>query len=320
MIEIKSIEQDMLNELFNSNIRPRIQLNKNDVYSVKFSDDELVKIKEIEKSYHTVVGIDIYQYSLFPIKKQIFIPHLFKLIYDATWEMIVENYEFIFQNYKWIKHPDDNLMKYEDYFIDTGDGGFQILESPLHGIIFILTFSTILRLYNSDLFMRKLYAKIGKIELRYSMTFDNLYRYNNNYYGTAIINNSRILGKDKLNRFLIDSNTYDWFLDRMIGIENLMSLGLNNIKEIEEFKNYDFDRIHTMQNALIPEEFNKINKEGIKSIDVQKIGKILQKKTYLDIYNVHIQAVIQYINLFKYEKIITISVGNLNISGIEGLE
>ncbi|MCK4786182.1 MAG: hypothetical protein KAV87_20665, partial [Desulfobacteraceae bacterium] len=59
-------------------------------------------------------------------------------------------------------------------------------------------------------------------------------------------------------------------------------------------------------------------KEGIKTIDVQRIGKIKQKETELEVYNLHIQAVVHYFGLFSREgKIITVSVGNLNISGIE---
>lgn len=49
-----------------------------------------------------------------------------------------------------------------------------------------------------------LYEVIGEINLRYSLTYDNLYFYNKNYYGPAIINCARIMSKDKLNRFLLD--------------------------------------------------------------------------------------------------------------------
>ncbi len=317
MINIAELKQELLNELFSSNVLPRIQLNRQEEYSIKYTEKENDKIQKLVENKHTVVGIDIYQYSLFSTNKQIFIPHLFELIYNHAWGLITQNYSYIFQDYhKMGDARKSECINQEEYFISTGDGGFQILETPIHAILFILTFATIVRLYNSDLFMRKLHAKIGNIELRYTITLDDLYKYRKNFYGAAIINNSRILSKDKLNRLLIDKNTHDWFLDRIVGIENLMSLELSELKDIKEFASYTKKKMEEGNNALIQKENNTCN-EGIKSIDVQKIGKIKQKQTELEVYNLHIQAIIHYINFFRTkEKIITVSAGNLNISGI----
>jgi len=319
MINIAELQQELLNELFSSNVLPRIQLKKQEKYPREYTGGEKDKIQKLVEKKHTVVGIDIYQYSLFLTNQQIFIPHLFELMYVQTWNLITENYSFIFQDYRKIGDIKSNeRIEQIEYFISTGDGGYQILETPIHAILFILTFATIVRLYNSDLFMRKLHAKIGNIELRYTITLDDLYKYRKNFYGAAIINNSRILSKDKLNRLLIDKHTHDWFLDRIAGIENLMSLGLSDLKDIEEFASYTKKKMEEGNNALIQKENNKTCKEGIKSIDVQKIGKIKQKQTELEVYNLHIQAVIHYIGFLKtMEKIITVSVGNLNTSGIE---
>ncbi len=245
------------------------------------------------------------------------------MMYEHSWELIVQNYEFIFQKY--IKDKENGMdinrlaIKPKDFFISTGDGGYQIMETPIHAIIFVLTFATILRFYNSDLFMRKLHAKIGNIELRYAITLDDLYKYDDNYYGSSIINNSRILSKDKLNRLLIDNNVYMWFLDVLTGIENLMSLSLEELSTIEPFLEYDKSKIEEGNNALIPKN-NIIQKEGIKTLDVQKIGKIKQKQSLIDVYNIHIQAIIDYINFFKIKKTLTVSVGNLNTVGIENEE
>jgi hypothetical protein len=321
MIDVHEINNDLLNELFSSNVLPRIQLRKKDIYFKEYTEQEKNKIEKLVEKKHTVVGIDIYQYSLFPTNLQIFIPHLFELIYNHTWLIIKQNYSFIFQNYgKVMNIEKNNYINQHDYFISTGDGGYQILETPIHAVIFILTFATIVRFYNSDLFMRRLHAKIGNIELRYAVTLDDLYKYRKNFYGAAIINNFRILSKDRLNRLLIDKNTHNWFLDRIAGIENLMSLGLLDLKDIEEFNSYEKKKIEDGNNALIQKENNKTRKEGIKSIDVQKIGEIKQKQTTLEVYNLHIQAIIHYISLFGAEKTITVSVGNLNTSGIENEE
>jgi len=288
MIDIAELNQELLNELFSSNVIPHIQLNRQVKHPEIYDPDENNKIQKLIEKKHTVVGIDIYQYSSFPPNRQVFIPHLFEQIYNKTWELITQNYSFIFQDY----HKFTDIRKKEgiapqEYFISTGDGGYQILETPIHGILFILT-------------------------------LDDLYKYRKNFYGAAIINNSRILSRDKLNRLLIDKNTYEWFLTRTIGIENLMSLGLSDLKDIEEFASYKEAKMEEGNNALIQKENNQTSKEGIKAIDVQRIGKIKQKETELEVYNLHIQAVVHYFGLFSTKgKVITVSVGNLNISGIE---
>lgn len=179
-------------------------------------------------------------------------------------------------------------------------------------MIFVLVFETILRLYNADLFMPKLHAKIGNIIIRYALTYDNVYKYKNNFYGASIINNSRIMGKDQLNRFLLDDNSYKWFLSSIIGIENLMSIKLSDLTKLKEFTSYDLKKLETGKNALIHNDDTKIVREGIKSVDIQKIGTIKSKGTELEIYNLHLQAIIHYVSFFKESKVFTISVGNLN--------
>ena len=130
-----------------------------------------------------------------------------------------------------------------------------------------------------------------------------------------------MLSKDRLDRFLIDKNTYDWFLDRTIGIENLMSLNLQHIKKVEEFVKYDTNKLAASNNnAIIPPYYYNNTTEGIKSIDVQKLGEIKSKLTLLEIYALHVQAVIFYQGLFSGELFVTVSVGNLNIEGIKDTE
>jgi hypothetical protein len=317
MFSVKSISQDLLNRLFSSNVVPRIELSHDEEFTPNYTAAELDDIRQITESKATVVGIDIYRYSQYPTEKQIFIPHLYDVIYGETWNLIKQNYSFLFQEYGDVTDLNsDQHIKHKAYFISTGDGGYQILPTPVHGIIFILTFATVLRLYNADRFMRKLHAKIGNIEVRYAMTLEEVYRYRDNFFGAGIINNAGILGRDKLNRFLIDQNVHGWFLKRTLGIENLMSLSLEDLKNLPEFAAYDDAKLHTGNNALILNRSDELSKEGFKSLEVQKIGKVRQKQTLLDIYNVHMQALIHYQNLFKQEAILTVSVGNLNTVGI----
>lgn len=317
MFSVKDISQDLLNRLFSSNVVPRIQLGHDEKFVPDYTAAESADIRQIIESKAVVVGIDIYRYSQFPSEKQMFIPHLYDLIYDESWHLIKQNYSFLFQEYGDVIdiNPEQHI-KHKAYFISMGDGGYQILPTPVHGIIFILTFATILRLYNADRFMRKLHAKIGNVEVRYAMTLDEVYRYRGNFFGAGIINNARILGKDRMNRFLIDQNVHDWFLVRTLGIENLMSLPLEDLKNIQEFADYDDAKLNAGNNALILKRSDQVSKEGFKSIDVQKIGKVRQKQTLLDIYNLHMQALILYQSLFSQEAMVTVSVGNLNTMGV----
>lgn len=310
MFSVKTISPEMLNKLFDSDTKNKFQLGDDEKYSPEFSDDQAALIQPIIDSKAVVVGIDIYQYSRFPTGQQMFIPHLYNLIYNETWHLVKQNYTFLFQEYG------SKKLDPREYFISMGDGGYQILPTPLHGVIFILTFATVLRFFNADRFMRKLHAKIGNIEVRYAMTLDEIYRYQDNFYGAGIISNARILGKDRLNRFLIDQNIHNWFLTKIFGVENLMALNLEELKPLKEFSDYDLSLLDAGNNALIPKNRNHHTKEAFKSIDVQKIGRVRRKSTLLDIYNLHLQAMIQYQNFFREETMLTVSVGNLNTFGI----
>ncbi len=143
----------------------------------------------------------------------------------------------------------------------------------------------------------------------------NVYSFDNNYFGAAIINNSRLLHKDRLNHLLIESHTYDWFMIAITGVENLQALCLRELLKIKDFSDYDknFDQA---QNALIPIDNNELKQEGIKSVDIQKIGLIREKTTELDVYNLHIQATIKFQKILQDTITFTVSLGNLNASGI----
>jgi len=89
------------------------------------------------------------------------------------------------------------------------------------------------------------------------------------------------------------------------------------LASLNEFSSYDAKRMNKEGNALIRLDNKKLSLEGIKSVDVQKIGTIQEKKSQIDIYNLHLQATIVYSNLFKKSRVFTISVGNLNTAGLD---
>jgi hypothetical protein len=312
-MNIAELKYETLGKVYQINIGPRIQLG----VIRERPEENIVARQELNNvllQKQTVLGFDIFQYSQYDEEKQLLIPSLFELIYNDAWNLVIQNYSFVFQKYDHFKIA--NTIDYKKYFINTGDGGFQIIDSPIHAILFLVVFATILRFYNSGLYLPLVKEKIGNVDIRYAITYDNVYKYKDNYYGTGIITNSRMMSKDKLNRLLMDSNTNNWFLENITGIENLLSIGLHDISTLKEFEDYDEKRIEDGNNVLIS-SYTVINKtEGFKSIDVQKIGETTEKKTKMDVYNIHIQAIIDYRSFFGVQKIVTVSVGNLNTAGI----
>lgn len=255
----------------------------------------------IEKK--AVLGFDIYRYSQYPELEQTLIPHLFKELYNVTINNCLDLEPYTFYN--------KDKAYFTKHFIDAGDGGFQIFDNPFQAIVFALYFQANIRRYGSrheatiDLF-----NTIGEITLRYSLTYDNIYSYGKNYYGPSIINNARIMSKDKLNRFLIDENTLDWFNEEFNGIENLQVI---NFKE--DFKIIDFFSKLNIKDTdksslLFDHEMSNILK-----VDVLRIGEITSKLDKLSIHSLHIQVMMKSISSKDFKKF-TISLGNLNSTGI----
>jgi hypothetical protein len=270
--------------------------------------DDIKVLKSLHEEYlcnKVILGIDIYRYSQYPLVEQIYIPILFHALYDATVRSVISWEKFIFKKYG-LKEND-----FEKRFINTGDGGFQIFDNPIEAIVFALYFQTNVKRFvsgsNTVEFGKKLHKIIETIELRYAITSDLIYSYAKNYFGPGIINNARILSKDSLNRFLIDSNTMNWFINNINSVENLMDINKDSFLLTNAFKDYDKE----LNSGLFD------SKDYFKSVDVLKIGSITAKNTSLDIYNLHIQAITQ-LNIDKqhYNNFV-ITLGNLNTSGIQ---
>lgn len=255
----------------------------------------------------SVLGVDIYKYSEYKPAQQMYIPVLFDYLYQATVKNCLNAEPLIFQHYT------TNLKGFQKRFISTGDGGFQIFDTPLEAIIFSIYFQLHIKRFNSGgdstylEELKRLRELIGKIELRYAITLDSIYAYNNNFYGPGIINNARILSKDNLNRLLIDENVLDWFDSKINSIENLSVLKREDFQKIELFKYSDLSLAT-----------NLFANQNIKTVDVLKIGAIKIKSTELKVYNLHIQAGLsaKNENLEVYNYYST-TIGNLNTKGIE---
>lgn len=250
----------------------------------------------------TILGIDIYHYSQYKPLEQSLIPILYKLIYDKTTELCLSSSSYIFQHYR-------DAETFRKLFINTGDGGFQIFDTPIHATAFAINFQMIVRYYNSYRYFPKLRKIIGPLSLRYAMTHDKIYKLDQNYFGAAIINNARVLIKDSLNRFLLDENTYNWFLYKINGIENIQNVSIDQLKELSCFA--DYKSIDGDNHIYVDSE--GFDFEKMISCDIQKIGDITAKKTNLTVYNLHLQYK-GFLGNGKYKTVI--SLGNLNTSGI----
>lgn len=267
---------------------------------------EYIDLKSFVK--RSVLGIDIYRYGNYKHLEQVMIPPLFKILFDKAIRLCLENNQFVFQRF--------TKERIEKSFISTGDGGFVIFDTPMHALFFAINFEMVIRAYNSYHLFPKLRNIIGSISLRYAISYDTIFHFNNNYYGSAIINNARILDRDTLNRCLIDQQTYDWFLINIDGLENLQVYTINQIANIYEFLDYDRTYIDAGENEILGAHTDRFS--GIINSDVLKIGQIQSKESQINIYNLHLQVTMQIYadNNKEVRRTITVSLGNLNTSGI----
>ncbi|MGD1046744.1 MAG: hypothetical protein ABR936_15655 [Bacteroidota bacterium] len=256
---------------------------------------------------HSVLGIDIYRYSKYPELQQYMIPVIFKELYRIAVGFCIIYEPFVFQKFK-----DDD---FNNSFISTGDGGFQIFPTPIHALIFTIYFEASLRAFNLFCHYPKLRSYLGEISLRYTLTYDNIFHFDHNFFGPAIINNSRILSKDHLNRFLIDASTYGWFLKKTGGVETLLNYDVERLSKISDFKDYDNSFIEK-KHLLFPTKYD--SKKSIRLINVQKVGLLDVKGDTVDIHSVYIQVDLSLLaeSTIKEKKDFILSLGNTNSSGI----
>lgn len=270
--------------------------------------DDVEVLKSLPNEYlhqKTILGIDIYKYSQYPTIEQIYIPVLFFVLYTSTVRGVIAEEPFLFSSYGL------DPANFNNKFISTGDGGFQIFDNPVQAIAFALSFQMNIKRFvsgsNKAQFVKKLHKIIDQIEVRYAITTDTIYSFNGNYFGPGIINNARILSKDALNRLLIDSNTMKWFTNEINSVENLLIMTRKSFTQTNFFKDYD----EKQESFLFDEQAR-----SFKSVDVLKIGSIQSKNVFLDIYNLHLQATARFdVDKHSYNEYL-ITLGNLNTAGI----
>jgi len=246
----------------------------------------------------TVLGVDIYRYSRYEPEVQRLIPVLFRIIYDATIADLRTRESLLFSK---------SSEEYQRDFIPTGDGGFQVLATPLHAITFALFFETQLQWFNSYVTLPRAREMVGSLTVRWAITHDLLFRFDDNFFGSAIITNARLLSKDRLNRCLLDANVIEWFQKKMGSIE---SLEPRDVRDIHDLLSIPLQPSGSSILFQPPQPF--------RTIVAQKIGSTETKGESFDVYSLFVQARIEHPQSEKRSdpRNLVVSLGNLNAGGL----
>lgn len=291
-----------------------------------------------KKEKKAVLGLDIYQYSKYKDEKQDLIPVILKKLLEKAFSDF-KKYETESYN------RNQNILK---NYIDTGDGGYWFFDNPLDALVFSMYVNLTVHAFNSYIFYPTLRERIGIFTVRFALTYDDVYKLEGKNYGTAIINNARIMSKDKLNRLLIDEATYDWFLKELNGVENIKNFVAVNLQKNNRIialqnNNYKINAPldllkNKYENSLVlgvwkDNESKKDLETGsldlsrelfdvITNVICQKLEQINVKDDNFKVYNLFIQYRLNIDNdenvtpKTYYEEALSVSLGNLNTNGI----
>jgi hypothetical protein len=255
-----------------------------------------------------VLGIDVYRYSQMDELSQSLVPFVFRRLYLEAAEHCRKSCPYLFHE------TDDELLS---HFIDTGDGGFQLFDTPLQALCFALRFEVELRTFNTHTLYPRLRGLFeDDLTVRYAITYQGVFGFQGNYYGPAIITNSRIIARDKLNRCLVDRGTFDWFMTNTRGIENLETIGLKDLMCLPDFREYDVSL--AKKGGMFPVVGGIGLTSHWKDIDILRIGEIHVKNGSLSVYSLHVH----YLQTYQDEKdkeiqqTFTVTLGNLYTSGV----
>lgn len=260
-------------------------------------------------SKKTVLGVDVYRYSKYRKHAQTLIPFLLHRLYTDTVKDLTRYEQSFF--------ADLSIESFKDHFIDNGDGGFIIFDTPFHALFFAVYLALNFLRYNTKKLFPEVYDIVGDISLRYALTRDDVFQFQSNWYGPSIITCARILGRDKLNRFLIDEEVKTWFDHEMNGIETLICLGINNLQNEPVHDQIVKDK-SSYKSLLMPEQGSNPGNSNIVTVNLSKIGAVESKGDLVSVYNLHLQSYLVVASLAapnRPQKFI-VTLGNLNPSGL----
>ena len=295
---LREVKLDDILGIIGRNYSPGTQpAEDTDVESLAIAlNDYFLRDRETTRA---VLGVDIYRYSHYQAQLQRLIPIIFRILYDSCVSDMLERESLLFRG---------SAEELRRNFISTGDGGFQVLPSPLHAIAFALYFEAHLHWFNSlkdgNVALREL---VGPITLRWAITYDSLFRFDANFFGSAIISNARMLSRDRLNRCLAAENAMDWFRRRCGNLESIIGMDVANIHDVLSIPRQDSGRSVLFQWP-----------QPLRFIMVQKIGSTEAKGTALDVHSVFIQARIRHPSAESDGDLrnVVVALGNANSAGL----
>jgi hypothetical protein len=255
--------------------------------------------KELTKA---VLGVDIYRYSKYPADQQRVIPVLFRYLYESTARSCERQEAFLFKD-----------VKFTENFIPTGDGGFQILATPFHALVFAIYLQSKVESFNGFLLYSRLRRILGPLRLRYAVTMGSVFRLESNYFGKAIIDNARILSRDRLNRFLIDARSVQWFQEAIGSLESLLLLTRDDLPRLASLAGHQAD----MSQSIFPDAETMEHDRPLRTLQIQHIGPVDSKQSEFDVYNLHLQVSMRRTTRDGPARpLLVFSLGNLNSAGI----
>jgi len=268
---------------------------------------ELKSYFEPRESTRAVLGVDIYQYSRYDAERQRLVPVLFKYLYGEAIRRSAAQEAAILANDPFARG-----------FISTGDGGFQIAETPLQALVLCVQLQMGISAFNAGLSFPRLRRLLGPLTVRYAITYDSVMKLDDNYFGSAIISNARILSRDTLNRFLLDQSTAGWFLENLAGVENLPMVRPEEVIRALNLPPATNLGERSLFRQRSPAEMTR-GEVGFRTVIVQKIGTLAAKQTLLDVYSCYFQvvawrSVATPAGVERRQTIVT--VGNLNSTGL----
>jgi len=263
--------------------------------------------KELERLYSSsvetksVLGVDLYQYSQMEKLKQFVVPSLIREVFDLTHNNLAQTEQLFFTKAE--------LDEIGSNKIDTGDGFYVILDNPIKATVYLIVFATTLQTVHTRRQAAILGDTFSDFVFRYTITTGDLFQYENKYYGDALIRCARIISLDKLNRFLMDRQSYHWFLENAEGFETMR---LHKNADLVKYKNA---KLHTDKKSVtFPDESLD---PTLETVIVQKIGMKTAKTDEVDIYSLYVQAKLSYrFEGTESDFLMIVSIGNLNVSGI----
>jgi hypothetical protein len=149
----------------------------------------------------------------------------------------------------------------------------------------------------------------GELHLRYAITVGDCFCYRNNFYGGSIVNASRTLAKDQLNRILIDNNVHEWFSRYFMGIANLPNITDSDLKKCSVFADYKDQ--YSSYNIFS----DKSDLGRIISVSELKLQQTSSKMTALELYVLAIQFELNATD--QMTKTVRLGLGNLNTTGLD---